>query len=174
MDAVDQFASPKAVPATRSAGSAGDDKALFRRLGRLYALERQLAFDLPRYFRQCTELSLRLVLSDERKGTSRQLVRLELIIQSAGYGTASRGAGRRKPAELPVDAHSDDDFPRGAPLGTIVALLLRQTKAAIAEYRSAIATAKRLGLLAMADLLAVSLNEKQAAGVDLSKLAAEP
>lgn len=172
MDAVDQFAPTKAVSATRSLESA--HRALFRQLSRLYAAERQLAFDLPRYFRQCTELSLRLVLSDERKETSRQLVRLDLIIDTAGRGALSRAARPRHRAEVPVDAHSDDDFARGAPLSHIAAELLRQGRAAIAEYQSAIASAKRLGLLAMADLLEQSLTEKQDATAVLSRLAAEP
>ncbi len=156
MESFDQFTG------TLSAGGRPrDGKALLRQLGRLYASERQLAFDLPRLFRQSTELSLRLVLSDQRKETSRQLIRLDLIIQAAGV------------APGPVDIHSNDDFPSGAATHTIVAVPLRQARGAIAAYLSAIAIAKRIGLLSMVNLLAESLNEKRHGRVVLSRLAAE-
>ena len=179
MESVEQSAPSRAIPTTGAVGSAGSRardhrKVLLRRLSRIYAAERQLAFDLPRLFRQATELALRLVLADQRKETSRQLVRLDLIIQAAGGDAPGRIAAPLKPAERPVDVHSDEDFPSGATTDTILAVPLRQARGAIAEYQSAIAIATRIGLLSMADLLAESLNEKRNTNVVLSRLAAQP
>ncbi len=176
MNARDLVTPARTRPATGSMVSAGgrprdQSKALLRRLGRLYAAERQLAFDLPRVFRQCTGLPLRLALSDQRKETSRQLVRLELILQSAG-GAANGLAGLKRWAERPVDAHSDEDFPSGVPIHTVVAAALGQAQRAIAEYRAAMTLARRVGLLSMVDLLAISLNEKENASVQLARFAA--
>lgn len=168
MTALEPYAPASAIPATRTSASAGSPardpaKVLLRHLTRLYTAERQLAFDLPRLFHQSTVLALRLALSDHRKETSRQLVRLELIIQTA-----------RTEAPSPVDVHSDGDFIRGAPAHTIAAIPLKRARAAIAGYRSAIALANRMRLHSMAELLTESLNEKRNASVVLSRFAVQP
>lgn len=164
--------SPSPIGSQLSArgGRKADPRRLLRELCRLYAAERLLALELPRLFRQSTSISVRLVLSDQRKETGRQIARLELLIGAADAAHSTTAATAPVPGFQPI-GHEAEEMPRGAPTAVLIAVPLRATRAAMAAYASTISTAKRLGQWSIAELLAVSLNEKRTAGAVLSRLA---
>ena len=86
--------SPSPIGSQLSArgGRKADPRRLLRELCRLYAAERLLALELPRLFRQSTSISVRLVLSDQRKETGRQIARLELLIGAADAAHSTTAA----------------------------------------------------------------------------------
>jgi len=134
---------------------------LLEQLYHLYMAERQFALELGELFRDSHSIPRRLTISDCRKETSRQILRLERMIQMTTGASAST-APASMTTLLPLAGDPDEEsLAFDAPL--------RAVEASMVAYGAAISTAQALGEIGVADLLAESLNEKSDAIVALSK-----
>ena len=139
---------------------------VIQQLRAIYASETTLALELEVLFRRTGWVPLRLVLSDQRRETSRHVERLACIIAMVDWrvgptpdrASASRANGGQ-PGQLPA--------------GAIVAGPLRAARAAVAAYGSVIAAANEHGLAHVANLLASSLAEESATTERLAVMVAE-
>jgi ferritin-like metal-binding protein YciE len=141
-------------------------------VSQLYALERQLAVDLPHWFRRADSIPLRMIVADQRRDLNRQVLRLERIIQLMTGGVASRLVGQPvalSPVALPPG--DPDGLSRAGAIWSTLAALLHAARGSIREYGAALASAQRLGQSAVASLLAESLGEKRTTTIALSRLA---
>ena len=128
------------------------DSLLLQQLYQLYTAERQLALDLSTLFHQSTSIPMRLDLSDRRRESTRQILRLERIIQMTTGNPASHvvaGMTTLRPSAIE---------PGGKDVSLEVPL--RALRAAIHAYRGAMSTATGLGQASIGRLLAESLGEK--------------
>lgn len=144
-------------------------RPLLQELYHLYTAERQLASDLRGLFDLATAIHVRLALSDQRRVTTRQILRLERAIQMTTGAAASQVAASLTTLQPP--GGTPDDVGRlHDPSGSIVAFPLRAAQAAIAEYGAALSVARLVGQVPIADLLGESLQEKRDTIVALSGL----
>ena len=150
---------------------AGDEALFVAQLYRLHAAECALASALPNLNRRSPWPALGLVLSNHRRATNLQIIRLELMIQAATGGLDPTAEARMVPGPPPSDDQTDLGLMFIETADTLLALPLAACRAAVAGYRSAIASAKRLGQYLPAELLAASLREKNASAIELGQLA---
>ena len=134
-----------------------EDTPLLQQLYQLYTAERQLALDLSGLFHQSTSIPVRLELSNRRSETTRHILRLERVIQLTTGNPASHViAGMTTLRLSAIEPGEADDIP------------LRALRASLGGYGAAISIATRLGHVAIADLLAKTLGEKENAIIALS------
>ena len=176
MDGFAEVMLQNTIPTPRSPGRTRSDvtapeKVLVRRLYQLYAAERLFSMDLLRLFRQSASIPVRLVLSDQRRDASRQILRLERSIQlTTGAVDPGVVANLMAVPRAPHDLN-DREFVRGAQIQWAIAFPLLAVQGAVTAYRSAISFAKRVGEMAIVTLLAESLSEKRNTAIVLSRLA---
>ena len=162
-------AKPRRAPRLRRVP--GDDALFVAQLLRLHAAERALAFALPDLSRRSPSVALGLVLSDHRRVTNLQIIRLELMIQAATGGLDATAAAATFPGGPPGDDQTDLGLALSDSADTLLAVPLAASRVAVAGYRSAIASAKRLGQYLSAELLSASLREKDGSAIVLCELA---
>jgi ferritin-like metal-binding protein YciE len=134
---------------------------LLEQLYHLYTAERRFALELGELFRDSYSIPRRLTISDCRKETARQILRLERMIQMTTGATASSAPASMTTLQPLAGDPDEPSLAFDAPL--------RAVKASILAYGAAISTANALGETGVAELLAESLNEKSDACVALSK-----
>lgn len=153
------------APASESL--AGRREQLLHQLLGLRTTERERADDLLRQFRQAGSMSARLLLSDQRRDSNRQLIRLERLIQVTLWIMQAPGGTARFPRSRADSASADDRA--GAPARPMAAGEVNESEAALAAYASAIALARRLDQHGTVNLLTVSLEDKRATVMALSR-----
>ena len=127
---------------------------LLPELVRIDASKKRLAIELAALFHRSRRLSMRLALADYRRETEIQLERLRVLINMV--------AGRGQPEAAPTpEGNFDVNMVAAPPDAAVFALLLRASRAAVAQYEATVATAAAERLPFAANLLTISLAEER-------------